>query len=51
MIKRRAPHSGGKDTNKWVNEVRIKFFDEHSFMFPLDRSSKLVLYRGIGWMW
>ena len=37
MIKRRAPHSGGKDTNKGVNERRIMFFDEHLCIFPLDR--------------
>jgi acetyl-CoA hydrolase len=36
MIERRAPHQVGKDIAKGINEGRIKFFDKHLSMFPVD---------------
>ena len=36
MIERRAPHQVGKNIAKGINEGRIKFFDKHLSMFPVD---------------
>ena len=36
MIERRAPHQVGKAIAKGINEGRIKFFDKHLSMFPVD---------------
>jgi len=36
MIERRSPHQVGKDIAKGINEGRIKFFDKHLSMFPMD---------------
>src|SRR5882757_7840390 len=36
MIERRSPHQVGKDISKGINEGRIKFFDKHLSMFPMD---------------
>ncbi|MCJ1434452.1 acetyl-CoA hydrolase [Xylographa pallens] len=36
MIERRSPHQVGKDIAKGINEGRIKFFDKHLSMFPVD---------------
>ncbi|KAM7206385.1 hypothetical protein V8F20_002734 [Naviculisporaceae sp. PSN 640] len=36
MIERRSPHQVGKSISKGINEGRIKFFDKHLSMFPVD---------------
>lgn len=36
MIERRSPHQVGKEIAKGINEGRIKFFDKHLSMFPVD---------------
>jgi acetyl-CoA hydrolase len=36
MIERRAPHQVGKEIAKGINAGRIKFFDKHLSMFPVD---------------
>ncbi|KAI4121230.1 MAG: hypothetical protein LQ347_006923, partial [Umbilicaria vellea] len=36
MIERRSPHQVGKAIAKGINEGRIKFFDKHLSMFPVD---------------
>jgi len=36
MIERRSPHQVGKAISKGINEGRIKFFDKHLSMFPVD---------------
>ncbi|KAI9811899.1 MAG: acetyl-CoA hydrolase [Pycnora praestabilis] len=36
MIERRSPHQVGKDISRGINEGRIKFFDKHLSMFPVD---------------
>ncbi|KAI4866587.1 hypothetical protein F4820DRAFT_446959 [Hypoxylon rubiginosum] len=36
MIERRSPHQVGKSIAKGINEGRIKFFDKHLSMFPVD---------------
>lgn len=36
MIERRSPHQVGKNIAKGINEGRIKFFDKHLSMFPVD---------------
>ncbi|KAK4464691.1 hypothetical protein QBC42DRAFT_344560 [Cladorrhinum samala] len=36
MIDRRAPHQVGKNISKGINEGRIRFFDKHLSMFPVD---------------
>lgn len=36
MVERRSPHQVGKDIAKGINEGRIKFFDKHLSMFPVD---------------
>ncbi|KIW04440.1 acetyl-CoA hydrolase [Verruconis gallopava] len=36
MIERRAPHQVGKDIAKGINTGKIKFFDKHLSMFPVD---------------
>jgi acyl-CoA hydrolase len=36
MINRRSPHQVGKQIAKGINEGRIKFFDKHLSMFPVD---------------
>lgn len=36
MIERRSPHQVGKEISKGINEGRIKFFDKHLSMFPVD---------------
>jgi len=36
MIERRSPHQVGKNISKGINEGRIKFFDKHLSMFPVD---------------
>jgi acetyl-CoA hydrolase len=36
MIERRSPHQVGKAISKGINQGRIKFFDKHLSMFPVD---------------
>ena len=36
MIERRSPHQVGKEIARGINEGRIKFFDKHLSMFPVD---------------
>lgn len=36
MIERRSPHQVGKAISKGINEGKIKFFDKHLSMFPVD---------------
>ena len=36
MVERRSPHQVGKEIAKGINEGRIKFFDKHLSMFPVD---------------
>lgn len=36
MIERRSPHQVGKNISKGINNGRIKFFDKHLSMFPVD---------------
>ena len=36
IIERRSPHQVGKAIAKGINEGRIKFFDKHLSMFPVD---------------
>lgn len=36
MIERRSPHQVGKEISKGINEGKIKFFDKHLSMFPVD---------------
>ncbi|KAI1759619.1 hypothetical protein GGR53DRAFT_132710 [Hypoxylon sp. FL1150] len=36
MIERRSPHQVGKSIAKGINDGRIKFFDKHLSMFPVD---------------
>lgn len=36
MIERRTPHQVGKEIAKGINNGRIKFFDKHLSMFPVD---------------
>lgn len=36
MIERRSPHQVGKAIAQGINEGRIKFFDKHLSMFPVD---------------
>lgn len=36
MIERRSPHQVGKEISKGINAGRIKFFDKHLSMFPVD---------------
>jgi acetyl-CoA hydrolase len=36
MIERRSPHQVGKEIAKGINDGRIKFFDKHLSMFPMD---------------
>lgn len=36
MIERRTPHQVGKEIAKGINDGRIKFFDKHLSMFPVD---------------
>lgn len=36
MIERRSPHQVGKAISKGINEGRIRFFDKHLSMFPVD---------------
>ena len=42
-----GPHRGGNDISGVVNEVRIKFSDEHLSMFPMDRSAVWVYTEGL----
>ncbi|KAI5844394.1 acetyl-CoA hydrolase [Morchella snyderi] len=36
MIERRSPHQVGKEIAKGINNGKIKFFDKHLSMFPVD---------------
>lgn len=36
MIERRTPHQVGKEIAKGINNGKIKFFDKHLSMFPVD---------------
>ena len=36
MIERRSPHQVGKEIAKGINTGKIKFFDKHLSMFPVD---------------